>query len=99
MSTATPTATLPSSHQKTIVGGLGTLAVAVLTIATVFNAVNWSAAQTALVTAEAAAVAGLVTALVAHLARQVAAALAQVGERVPDPQVMIRRSLQPGACQ
>ena len=68
MSTATPTATLPSSHQKTIVGGLGTLAVAVLTIATVFNAVNWSAAQTALVTAEAAAVAGLITALVAHLA-------------------------------
>jgi nitrate/nitrite transporter NarK len=39
-----------------------------LTIVTVFKAVNWSAAQTALAIAEAAAVAGLITALVAHLA-------------------------------
>jgi hypothetical protein len=69
MSTATPTATLPSPNHKTVVGGLGTLAVALLTIVTVFKAVSWSAAQTALVTAEAAAVAGLITALVAHLAR------------------------------
>ena len=34
---------------------------------TVFNVVHWSAAQTALVTAEAAAGAGFVTALLAHL--------------------------------
>jgi hypothetical protein len=34
---------------------------------TVFKVVHWSAAQTALVTAEAAAVAGFVTAFVAHL--------------------------------
>ncbi len=68
MSTATPAATLPSPRQKTVVGGLGTLVVAFLTIVTVFKAVNWSAAQTALVTAEAAAVTGLITALVAHLA-------------------------------
>jgi hypothetical protein len=68
MSTATPTATLPSSNQKTVVAGLGALVVASLTIVTVFKAVNWSAAQTALVMAEAAAVAGLITALVVHLA-------------------------------
>ena len=68
MSTATPTATLPSPNQKTVVGGLGALVVAFLTTVTVFKAVNWSAAQTALVTAEAAAVAGLITSLVAHLA-------------------------------
>ena len=68
MSTATPTATLPSPNQKTVVGGLGALVVAFLTIVTVFKAVNWSAAQTALVMAEAAAVAGLIAALVAHLA-------------------------------
>ena len=68
MSTATPTATLPSPNQKTVVGGLGALVVALLTIVTVFKAVYWSAAQTALVTAEAAAVGGLITALVVHLA-------------------------------
>jgi hypothetical protein len=66
-STSTPAATLPSPNQKTVAGGVGTLAVALLTIVTVFKVVDWSAAQTALVTAEAAAVAGLITALVAHL--------------------------------
>jgi hypothetical protein len=67
MSTYSQAATLPSPNQKTVVGGLGTLAVALITIVTVFKLVDWSAAQTALVTAEGAAVAGLTTALVAHL--------------------------------
>jgi len=67
MSTSSHTATLTSANPKAVVGALGTLAVAFLTIVTVFKAVDWSAAQTALVTAEAAAVAGFVTALVAHL--------------------------------
>ena len=68
MSTSSQAATPPSATPKAaVVGGLGTLAVALVTIVTVFKVVDWSAAQTALVTAEAAAVAGLVTALVAHL--------------------------------
>ncbi len=67
MSTSAPAATLQSPNQKTVVGGLGALALAVLTIVTVFKIVDWSAAQTALVTAEAATVAGLITALAAHL--------------------------------
>ena len=69
MSTSSHTATLRSANPRAVVGALGTLAVALLTIVTVFRAVTWSAAQTALVTAEAAAVAGFVTALVAHLIR------------------------------
>lgn len=60
-------ATLPSPSSRTIVATLGTLGVAVITIVTVFGVVHWSAAQTALVTAEAAAIAGLLTAIVAHL--------------------------------
>ena len=58
---------MPSPNPKAVAGGLGTLAVALITIVTVFKVVDWSAAQTALVTAEAAAVAGFLTALVAHL--------------------------------
>jgi hypothetical protein len=69
MSTSAHTATLTSANAKAVVGALGTLAVAFLTIVTVFKAVDWSAAQTALVMAEAAAVAGFVTALVAHVIR------------------------------
>ena len=64
---ASPAVTLPAPNQKAVLAGLGTLAVALVTMVTVFNLVHWSAAQTALVAAEAAAVAGLVTALVAHL--------------------------------
>jgi hypothetical protein len=67
MSTSAPAATLPSPNQKTVIGAVGTLAVALLTIVTVFKVVDWTAAQTALVTAEAAAGAGLITALVAHI--------------------------------
>jgi hypothetical protein len=67
MSTTSQAATLPSSNPKAAVaGGLGALAVALVTIVTV-KGVDWSAAQTALVTAEAAAVVGFITALVAHL--------------------------------
>jgi hypothetical protein len=67
MSTSSQAATLPPLNPKTVIGALGTLAVSLITIVTVFQVVHWSAAQTALVTAEAAAVAGLITALVAHL--------------------------------
>ena len=66
-STSSPAATLPSSNPTAVLGGLATLAVALITIAAVFNVVHWSPAQTALVTAEAAAVVGLITALIAHL--------------------------------
>src|SRR5437588_12479681 len=59
--------TLPSSNPRAVVAALGTLAVGLITIVTVFKVVDWSAAQTALVTAETAALAGLLTALVAHL--------------------------------
>ena len=67
MSTSSQAATLPPATPKAAVAGIGTLAVALVTIVTVFKVVDWSAAQTALVTAETAAVAGLVTALAAHL--------------------------------
>jgi hypothetical protein len=50
-----------------VVAALSALAVAVITLVTVFELVHWSAAQTALVTAEVAAVTAFVTALVAHL--------------------------------
>ena len=66
MSTA-HTVTLSSPNTKVVLGALGTLAVSVITVLTVFTVVEWSAAQTALVTAEVGAVIGLVTALVAHL--------------------------------
>lgn len=67
MSISSFAATLPSRNPKAAAGALGTLAVAVVTIVTVFNVVHWTAAQTALVTAEVAAVGAFVTALVAHL--------------------------------
>ena len=67
MSISSQAATLPSPKPKALVAGLGTLAIASVTIMTVFKVVDWSAAQTALVTAEAAAVGGLGAALVAHL--------------------------------
>lgn len=67
MSSSSPAATLPSPNPRAVIGALGTLTVALITIITVFKAVRWSAAQTALVTAEAAAVVGLLTALAAHL--------------------------------
>lgn len=60
-------APLPSPNPRAVVAALSALAVAVITLVTVFELVDWSAAQTALVTAEVAAVTGLITALVAHL--------------------------------
>jgi hypothetical protein len=52
---------------KELLGGLGGVAVAVITLLAVFNAVNWSSGQTALATAEAAAVVAFLSACVAHL--------------------------------
>lgn len=60
-------APLPSPNPRAVLGALSALAVAAITLVTVFELVDWSAAQTALVTAEVATVSGLVTALVAHL--------------------------------
>lgn len=54
------------SLMKPLLATLGGLAIAVIAVLTTFNVVSWSAAQTALVTAEAGAVIGLVSALVAH---------------------------------
>lgn len=67
MSISSFAATLPSRNPKAVAGALGTLAVAVVTLVTVFNVVHWTAAQTALVTAEVAAVGAFVTALLLHL--------------------------------
>ena len=58
----------PSPNPRAVLGAIATLALSVITLITVFEVVDWSAAQTALVTAEVAAVSGFVTALVAHLA-------------------------------
>ena len=59
-------APLPSPNPRTVLTALSALAVAAITLVTVFEIVHWSAPQTALVTAEVAAVTALVTALVAH---------------------------------
>ena len=55
-------------HPRAVLAAVSTLALAVITLLTVFEIVHWTAAQTALVTAEVAAVTALVTALFAHLA-------------------------------
>jgi hypothetical protein len=60
-------AIMPSPNPRAVLGALATVAVAVTTLLTVFKVVDWSAAQTALVIAEAGALAGLITAVVAHL--------------------------------
>lgn len=54
---------------KAIFVALGALATAVIVFLTTFGIVDWSAAQTALVTAEAGAIIGFLSALVAHLIR------------------------------
>jgi hypothetical protein len=51
---------------KNLLVALGVLAVAVIGILTSFSIVEWSAAQTALVTAEAGAIIGLLSAELAH---------------------------------
>ena len=55
-----------SGTGKAIFVALGALATAVIVFLTTFGIVDWSAAQTALVTAEAAAIIGFLSALVAH---------------------------------
>jgi len=52
---------------KGLLAALGGVAVAVITLLTAFNAVPWSASQTALATAESAAVVAFLTAVVAHV--------------------------------
>jgi hypothetical protein len=52
-----------------IVAALSILAGAIITLVTVFQLVQWDGAQTALVTAEVAAVTGLLTAIVRHVKR------------------------------
>jgi uncharacterized membrane protein YcfT len=56
-----------SPNPRIVLGAISTFAVAVITLATVFEIVDWTAAQTALVTAEVATVTGFATAVVAHL--------------------------------
>ncbi|HTX09525.1 MAG TPA: hypothetical protein VME22_12985 [Solirubrobacteraceae bacterium] len=67
MSISSQAAALPSPDPKTVAGGVAALAVALITTVTVFRIVDWSAAQTALVTAEATAMGAFLTALDAHI--------------------------------
>ena len=68
MSTAQAAAAPPPLvDPRAVIATSGTLVVATITLLTVFEAVAWSAPQTALVVAEAAAVTGLVAAIVAHM--------------------------------
>ncbi|MDA0167081.1 hypothetical protein OM076_42870 [Solirubrobacter ginsenosidimutans] len=60
-------ATLRSADPKVVVGAFGTLSLATITLLTVFTVVEWTAAQTALLTAEVAAVGALFAAALAHL--------------------------------
>ena len=46
MSTSTQAATLPPLNPKAVIAAIGTLAVALIAILTVFKVVDWSAAQT-----------------------------------------------------
>jgi len=57
---------LPSRDPKAVLAALGVLVATATVFLTTFTVVDWSAAQTALVTAEASAVLGFVAALVAH---------------------------------
>ncbi len=60
-----PAAGLPD-QVKSLLAALGGVAVAVITLLTSFSVVHWSAAETGLATAEAAAVIGFLSACVAH---------------------------------
>jgi hypothetical protein len=57
---------MPAPNTKAVLAAAGTLALAIITLLTVFTVVEWSAAQTALVTAEVGSLVALGTALVAH---------------------------------
>ena len=52
---------------KAVFAALAAVATAVISVLTVFEVVDWSAAQTALVTTEAGALLGLTAAVTAHL--------------------------------
>ena len=71
MSSLSATA-LPSRDPRAVLAALGVLAATATVFLTTFAVVDWSAAQTALVTAEASAVLGFVAALTAHLRRATA---------------------------
>jgi hypothetical protein len=60
-------ASLPSPGPKPVIAALSALVAAVIVVLTTFTIVEWSAAQTALVTAEAGAILGFLAALLAHL--------------------------------
>ncbi|MDA0180110.1 hypothetical protein OJ997_07365 [Solirubrobacter phytolaccae] len=60
-------ASLPSPDPKPVITALGTFTAAVIVVLTAFAIVDWSAAQTAFVTAEAAALLGFLAALLSHL--------------------------------
>jgi hypothetical protein len=60
-------AVISPPNPRAVLGAVSALAVAVITLVTVFEIVDWTAAQTALVTAEVATVTGFGTAIVAHL--------------------------------
>jgi hypothetical protein len=59
-------ASLPSPDPKPVVTALGALVAAVIVFLTAFAIVDWTAAQTAFVTAEAGAILGFLAALLAH---------------------------------
>ena len=59
-------ASLPSPDPKSAVTALGGLAASVIVVLTAFTIVDWSASQTAFVTAEAGATLGFLAALLAH---------------------------------
>lgn len=66
------TAALPSRDPRAVLAALGVLAATATVFLTTFTVVDWSAAQTAFVTAEASAVLGFVAAVAAHFKRATA---------------------------
>jgi hypothetical protein len=61
-----PPSTPPGPSGKGLAGALGVLTAAIVAVLRIFDAVDWTDAQTALVVAEAGAVISLVSALWAH---------------------------------
>ena len=65
--TTLPAATLHAPDPKPVVAALGAFAASVMVVLTAFTVVDWTPAQTALVTAETGALLGFIAALLAHL--------------------------------
>jgi hypothetical protein len=65
--TTLPAATLHTPDPKPVVAALGAAAASVIVFLTAFTLVDWTPAQTALVTAETGAILGFLAALLAHL--------------------------------